>query len=510
MEDSLMKLSFREFRDRFTYLLKGRTPQQQEGIVSGTRAFKAAVSNRFVDWILSSRHKINVDLVTQLETLITRSRSLAKNNQLFKSFIFNSKVSVVGSQGIRLQMQIKNSDGTMNEALNDEIQWAFEDFQDKEYLTTSKTLNGKQFDMLILENLLVDGEAFIQIVKDNKSPFGVRFRPIDAMSVDMHKLQIMTETQNGIINGVEINQDYKPVRYWLRKGYNGNYESGRLFSVSADDIIHIYVQQFTDQVRGYPSIVASMDSLKQLEDYATAELIAAKVCSCQGVFYERNTNTPAGDFISQNQASDDGSFLQELSPGVASVVPKGYSVKSLTPTHPNTDYNAFTKSLVRRIGASVGTCYNKLNKDYSDVNYSSLKQATIDENKQIGFWQQLLIDEWKNIEFKIFLKNYLIHESRSGLKPSQFQKYLHSFKFTPRVDPYTDPQKEVVAIEKKLKLGLTSPIIEIEKVGLDYNEVLNDWQKWNDACKARGIDFTVDNTQQHESFDDSNAIEDDK
>ena len=292
----------------------------------------------------------------------------------------------------------------------------------------------------------------------------------------------------------------------MRKGYNGNYQSGRLFTVPADDIIHIYVQQFTDQVRGYPWIVASMQSLKQLEDYAVAELIAAKITSCQGVFYERNGNAPVGDFINQNQASDDGTFLQELSPGVASVVPKGYTIKTLTPTHPNTDYNAFTKSLLRRIGASVGTCYNKINKDYSDVNYSSLKQANIDQNKQIEYWQQILIREWKNIEFEIFLKNYLISESKSGLKPSEYQKYLHSYRFIPRVDPFTDPAKQIVAIEKKLKLGLTSPIAQIQKVGLDYNEVLNDWQKWNEACAARGIDFTVDNSP-HESFDDSNNIE---
>lgn len=500
-----MKLSFREFRDRFTFLLKGGVPQ--EGDVMSTRSFKAALNNRFVDWILASRHKINVDIVTELETLVSRSRSLAKNNEIFKSFIINSKVSVVGANGFTLSMQIKNPDGTLNDELDNEIEWAFDDFQKAQNLTPSRNLDGVMFDMKVLNNLIVDGECFIQIIKDNKSPFGVRFKPIDAMSVDMHKLQIMTETQNGIINGVEVNQDYRPIRYWMRKGYNGNYQSGRLFTVPAENIIHIYVQEFDDQVRGYPWIVASMESLKQLDDYAVAELIAAKVASCQGVFYERNGNAPVGDFISQNQASDDGTFLQELCPGVASVVPKGYSVKTLTPTHPNTDYNAFTKSLLRRVGASVGTCYNKINKDYSDVNYSSLKQATIDENKQIEYWQQILIRQWKNIEFELFLKNYLINESRSGLKPSQFQKYLHSYRFIPRVDPYTDPAKQMAAIEKKLKLGLTSHIAEIQKSGGDYLEFLNDEQKWQEACRARGLDFTQDNSQQHEAFDDSNVIE---
>ena len=173
------------------FLVKDKKSNQTVSTESGySRSFKAALSNRFVDWILASRHKINVDLVNQLETLVTRSRSLAKNNEIFKSFLFNSKVSVVGPNGFTLAMQVKNSDGSLNEELNDEIEWAFEDFQKKENLTPSKTLGGVALDMQILENLIVDGEAFIQVVKDNKSPFGVRFRPIDAMSVDMHKLQI--------------------------------------------------------------------------------------------------------------------------------------------------------------------------------------------------------------------------------------------------------------------------------------------------------------------------------
>ena len=60
-----MKLSFREFRDRFTYLLKGGAPQEGGMTV---RSFRAALNNRFVDWLLASRHKINVDIVTELET----------------------------------------------------------------------------------------------------------------------------------------------------------------------------------------------------------------------------------------------------------------------------------------------------------------------------------------------------------------------------------------------------------------------------------------------------------
>lgn len=64
-----------------------------------------------------------------------------------------------------------------------------------------------------------------------------------------------------------------------------------------------------------------MIDLKQLEDYQTAELIAAKVSAVLSLFYVRNSNVPTGDFLSDVDEDDDGKFIQELSPGMASVVP---------------------------------------------------------------------------------------------------------------------------------------------------------------------------------------------
>lgn len=454
------------------------------------RAFRAAMNSRFVDWLFTSNTKINNDLVSQLKTLITRSRDLSINNQMFRSYLSNCEKSIVGSQGFRLQMQIKNADGSLNKELNDQIEWAWYEFTKKGNLQLSEQLNDIDFDTLVLRTLLVDGEVFIQKIDDPESPFGIRFKLIDSLAVDCNKIQIMTETQNGIYNGVEVDHNYRPVRYWLRECYNGNYDSGRLYSVPADKIIHLYRQEFIDQVRGYSPIVASLGSLKQLDDFAVAELIAAKIASCQGVFYER-TGGVNGDFMSQEEADEVGTFLQQLSPGVASIVPKGYSIKQFNPNHPSSQYGVFTKAISKRVAASIGSNYNKLNQDYESVNYSSLRQAAIDQNSFFKSWQRFCIENWKNVQFELFLKGYLIN-SKTELKPSLFSKYIRSYRFIPKTDIYYDRAKQIIAIQRELSLGLTSPIIQIEKKGLDYQEVLNDWVKFNDACKEKGLYFKKD------------------
>jgi capsid protein len=45
---------------------------------------------------------------------------------------------------------------------------------------------------------------------------------------------------------------------------------GKPESIPADEIIHIYKHEFIGQVRGFPELCASIDSLKQLDDYAIA------------------------------------------------------------------------------------------------------------------------------------------------------------------------------------------------------------------------------------------------
>ena len=457
------------------------------------RSFRAALNSRFIQWLIPSGNNINIDLISQLKILIQRSRNLAQNNQLFRSYLENCQKGIVGAEGFTLNMQITNPDGTLNEELNDEIEWAWYQFTRKG-IELSDKYDDISLDAQILRAILVDGECFIQIIRDTKSPFGVRFKLIDSLSVDTNFIQVMTETQNGIFNGVEVDQNYKVVRYWLRTGYTGNYESGKLYAVPAEDMIHLYRPQFINQVRGFSPAVASFDSLKQLDDFAVAELIAAKISSCQGIFYQRNGQTPTGDFLKQEE-NDDGVFLTELSPGTASVVPNGYSVKTLTPNHPSSQYGEFVKAMGKRVASSMGTNYNTLFGDLQSVNYSSLRQANIAQNSFYKSWQKFLIDNWKNVEFELFLRSYIINKASSKLKPSEYKKYLRSYQFIGKTDPSYDISKQILAIERSLKLGISSPIIEIEKRGLDPQEVAKSWVKWKQLCENNNLNFDYQTNQ---------------
>jgi len=261
--------------------------------------------------------------------------------------------------------------------------------------------------------------------------------------------------------------------------------------VPAAEIIHIYKKEFPQQVRGIPPLNAVLDALKNLEDYRTAEILAAKVASCVGVFYERNNINPAGDFIDElNEHDDKGEFMQTLEPFSASIVPTGYSAKTMSPNHPNSGYDAFTKSILTQIASSLGVSYAKLLKDYGAVNYSSLREGTLDEAAFYAEQQNFIIEMWKELELKLFIESLALAVD-SPIKPSQVKEVLRNHTWICQKRGWFDPAKEILGIERELKLGLKSPLMIMEADGLDPDEVLRSWKLYEDMCKNYGLSFNV-------------------
>jgi capsid protein len=126
--------------------------------------------------------------------------------------------------------------------VNFELEQAWWDFGKRSngYITKNGQLGDLDLDALILRTLAVDGEVFIHVDLDAKNPYGISFDLIDSLSIDWSKNQQATAYQNAIIAGVEVDKNYKPIRYWLKEGDTWNYQTGKVQSIPAEEIIHIY------------------------------------------------------------------------------------------------------------------------------------------------------------------------------------------------------------------------------------------------------------------------------
>ena len=435
----------------------------------------------------STYAKINAELKSDYIALTLRARDLAKNNEIVGSYINLMIRNVLGANGFTFNATTYNEDGTPDRVANRIIENEWYDYTKsfRKYVSADGMMNELEFDRHILFNLLVDGEVFIRKIKDRESKYGIRFEVLDALDVDwLYNVEYGQAPR--VVMGVKIDEHYKPLSYFIRKNRSADYYlEGERIEVPASEIIHLFKKQYAGQVRGYTPLAACIQALAGLETYKNAEINAALLTSAFMGIWEK---TGTGDAYSQyddEEIDSNGDVATELETNVFRYAPDGYTLKNIQANHPNSNVGAFFKAMIKGVASALGVSSNKLNSDYESVNYSSLRQAN---SEDINAWrelQQFVIDSWKNIQFAEWLKCLLLSDI-TNLPFTKYEKFLvHDFRG--RSWEYLDPQKEYTAIKLKMEMKLTNPIIELEKQGLDVDDVLDGWQLFEEKCKARGL-----------------------
>lgn len=484
--------------------VKPETPQKKKRNVRRFTAAKNSLTAKFH----TSYTKINNELKSDYIALILRARDLAKNNQIVSSYINLMTRNVIGNTGFKLNVTAYNDDGTADTIANKTIQDFWYDYTTsyKHYVTADEQQNGIDFDKHILFNFLVDGQAFILKRKDPKSKYQIRFELIDALDVDTTKNALFPNGDK-VVMGIKVDEHYKPLAYYIRKNKSADYYlSGEVEEIPADEIIHIYRKQFASQVRGYTPLAPVIVALAGLEQYRISEIDSAILSAAYMGIWERNGAATDYAEFEDTEADANGDVAYQVQSGAFRYAPEGYNLKSIQSNHPNNNFGAFFKAAIKGIASSLGISSNKLNSDYESVNYSSLRQAN---SEDIAAWrelQQFFIDNWKNVQYADWLK-YLLISDLTNLPYSKIEKFLvHDFRG--RAWEYLDPVKEFSAIKIKLSMRLTDPITEIEKMGLDADDVLNNWQRWQQKLKARNLTISNDDLTNHLIIDTINQNQD--
>lgn len=145
--------------------------------------FNAAEGGRlFADWI-TSRLTRDDETRWSLAQVRARARDLENNDPTTRHYLRLLTTNVLGADGIRLQMQVRNNDGRLNRLFNDRIEEAWAEW------AWQPTRDGKM-DFVSLQRLLLrsvarDGEAFVRIWRGfDRNRFGFALEPFDPDLID--------------------------------------------------------------------------------------------------------------------------------------------------------------------------------------------------------------------------------------------------------------------------------------------------------------------------------------
>jgi len=112
-----------------------------------------------------------------------------------------------------------------------------------------------------------------------------------------------------------------------------------------------------------------------------------------------------------------------------------------------------------------------LSNDLGDVNYSTAREAKLDDTDAWRRQQQDLIDLVLNPVVDTWLQLQLLRPDFNRYQPEDYTR-LAPRKWQPRGWQWVDPQKEMAAVKDKLDRNLTSESIVAEEAGYDFEEIL--------------------------------------
>lgn len=462
-------------------LLPGRSAQHK-------RRFDAAQFNRLTASWVSAERSINTELRADLDALRRRSRDLSKNSPLGRKFLQMVANNVAGPKGFNLQARA--TDGTKPDTLaNNAIEAAYADWSKPRHCDVAGRLSFRQMTRAVARAVARDGEALVRMRQGADNPYGFAVQFLDSERLDTTLNREASAGKPQIIMGVEMNEDGRPLAYWLITSPIGSNPAARQRArIPADEILHIFITDDPEQVRGIPWMHAVMLATNDLKGYNHAAIVAARIGASKMGFF----TSPDGDPTPVSDGEDSaGMPFTEADPGQFGMLPPGYDFKSFDPDYPHANYAAFVKEHKRDIASGMGVAYNALANDLEGVNFSSIRSGTLEERDGWMMAQDEIIEMFCEPIYSAWLDSALLAgailmPNGSALPASKRQKFM-AHEFQGRRWQWVDPLKDINASVVAIENGLASPYTIAAQQGLDAEDVLDDIARFQAAAKARNV-----------------------
>ncbi|MET0154734.1 MAG: phage portal protein [Rickettsiales bacterium] len=475
----------------------GKQPQARRPVrPSAKRYYAAAKKDRLTSGWGTGVVSADAALCGDLEKLRARSRLLAANDPYFRYSLKLARRNVVGAYGVRLQMKVVERHDPDGSAVADDlanrlIEEAWRDWGKRQHCTVSKRMDFVAVQKLVLSSALRDGEIFVRKIKGyegNAYRFALQIIEADHLDVG-HNAAVAGN--NTIRMGVEFNDWGEAVAYHFRERHPGDYlgsrhGSARRVRIPAEQILHVYDPERADQTRGAPDSSASMTRSNMLNGYEEAELVAARAASGKmGFFTTPDGESYEGEDAEYDEAGNETAVIAEADPGTFDELPEGYGFTPYDPQHPTTAFQPFVKTILRGMASGMGVNYNLLANDYEGVNFSSLRQANLNDRDGWKETQQWFVEQ---LHEQIF-GDWLLMALTSGqiaLPAEKFDKF-NKPAWRPRGWNWVDPLKEAGANRINVDMGTDTLTSIAAEQGREIEEIFQERKSEITLAKKYGI-----------------------
>lgn len=335
-----------------------------------------------------------------LETIRSRSRDQARNNPLASGAVSTTVTSTIGS-GLTCQPQVdqealglsdEQADAWERQALRTWELWSETTECDIEDELVFGQLQELAFRSVLESGDILRLRRFLWDDEDGRprrgGAFGTKIQLVEADRVS--NPDHMQDTTK-IAGGVEVDDDGRVIRYWVQTTHPGD----TLFFRSANDWSPVparsaqtdqrlaqlmFHKRRPGQRRGVPYLAPVIESLKQLERYSEAELMAAVVSAMFTVFVktEEPNESPLQGVIDADETpdADKGGDLF-LGNGLVVDLGENEDIEVADPGRPNAEFDPFVRSILQQVGVALELPFEILIKHFRS-SYSASRGALLE------------------------------------------------------------------------------------------------------------------------------------
>lgn len=430
--------------------------QANEILEKSKRKYEGAGrGRRLKDW-RANGGSANSEIFNARFILRNRARDLVRNNPYAAKGVQVIQSEIVG-RGVRTQfgMPSKSQTKKVNALWK---QWAS---------STSIDFDGRH-NLHGLQNVVVravveSGEVLIRrrFVTQDKSPVPLQLQVLEADFIDTSKFNGALPNGNFMLNGIEFDKQGRRIAYHLFKQHPGGTDRFQTSSfdterVPAEEILHIYRQDRPGQFFGVTWFAPIMVKLKDFDDFEDAQLVRQKIAACFSVFiHDIDGNA---DPISTDDADELG---EKVEPGIIEILAPGKTVSFANPPG-TTNYGEYTSVILHSMAAGLGITYESFTGNLVEVNFSSARLGKTQMNRNVDAWRDDIVSsQMLNPIGSWFLAMANILGVRTEGAVA---------KHTPPRKELVDPTKEIPAMVKGIRAGITSLSETVASLGNDPDE----------------------------------------
>lgn len=424
------------------------------------------------------------DIHPGLEKMRARSRDQARNNPLAAGAVNTAVTSTVGS-GLACQpaidQEVLGLEDEEADAWEREAQRIWSAWADTPECDIESELTFGEQQSLVFRSILESGDILRlrRFLWDDAQgrprrghTFGTKIQLVEADRVSNPHYQWDTPRIQG---GVEVDGDGRTVAYHVLTTHPGDHFSFR----AANDWRRVparsprtgqrvasllFDKTRVGQRRGVPYLAPVIESLKQLDRYSEAELMAAVVSAMFTVFVKHeggldaspiNGITGAEEEDKETPDSDGDTFLGN---GAVVDLAPDEDVEIANPGRPNAVFDPFVLSILRQVGVALELPFEVLTKHFQS-SYSASRGALLEAWKFYRTRRRRLVTWLCQPCYEDVISEAVargIIEAPGFFDDPIVRRAWLGTVWTGDAMPQIDPLKEVNAAEKRIDIGVST------------------------------------------------------